>query len=372
MNTITRYILRQLILGVVFVAGVLATLLWLTQSLRFVELIVKKGLSPGAFFYLTSLLMPNFLAIVLPIALFAVVLFSYNRLMLDRELVVMRAAGMSNIALAKPVLILAGLSVLLGFLLNLRVVPWSVREFREIQWAIRSDYSTVLLQEGVFNSINDKLIVYVRERNDTGELLGLLVHDTHDPDKPVTMMAERGALIRSETGPRVLMINGNRQTIERGTGQMSILYFDSYSVDLGKGDVSEGARFRDARERNMAELFLTSANEIGQLDANRFRVEAHQRITGPFLNLTFAVIALACLLSGEFNRQGQLRQVLLAIALMVLVQTANLGIVTGAARQLALLPLLYVNVLAPIMIGLAVLVFPMRLGRRIPAKALPA
>src|SRR3546814_3488001 len=50
-------------------------------------------------------------------------------------------------------------------------------------------------------------------------LRGILVHDTRDPANPVTMMAERGVVVPSETGPRVVMENGNRQEVERGTGR---------------------------------------------------------------------------------------------------------------------------------------------------------
>ena len=80
MTEIDRYIAKQLATGVAFVATGLVAVMWLTQSLRFVEMIVNKGLSLGAFLVLTLLLMPSFLVVILPISLFAVVLFTYNTL----------------------------------------------------------------------------------------------------------------------------------------------------------------------------------------------------------------------------------------------------------------------------------------------------
>ena len=70
-------------------------LIWLTQSLRFVELVVNRGLSLRVFLQLTGLLIPNFVAVILPITTFVVVQFIYQRLAGDRELTVMRAAGLS-------------------------------------------------------------------------------------------------------------------------------------------------------------------------------------------------------------------------------------------------------------------------------------
>ena len=95
MNGFTKYVLRQLFVGMVLVTLGLTTIIWLSQSLRFIEMIVNRGLTAGMFVYLTMLPLPNFLVIVLPIALFTVVVFTYTKLINDRELVVMRGAGLS-------------------------------------------------------------------------------------------------------------------------------------------------------------------------------------------------------------------------------------------------------------------------------------
>ncbi len=42
---IDRYLFRQLLIALIAVTGGLVALIWLTQSLRFVELVVNRGLS---------------------------------------------------------------------------------------------------------------------------------------------------------------------------------------------------------------------------------------------------------------------------------------------------------------------------------------
>ena len=86
-----------------FIIIALTAIIWLTQSLRFIELIVNRGLPFSTFLYLTVLLMPAWLAGVLPIAVFAAVLFVYNRLINDRELIIISAVGVSPARLARPV-----------------------------------------------------------------------------------------------------------------------------------------------------------------------------------------------------------------------------------------------------------------------------
>lgn len=372
MTGITRYVLRQLTVGMVFVAVALALVLWLTQSLRFIEMIVNKGISASTFLLLTMLLMPTFLVVIVPISLFAVVLFTYNKLNVDRELVVLRAAGFSHWTLARPALILAVAATVLGFLMTMWAIPKSVQSFRELQWTIRNDISSVLLQEGVFNKFGDGLTIYIRSRSTEGELLGILVHDKRNPDKPVTLMAERGALVFTEKGPRVLMGNGNRQQMPRDTGQLSLLYFDSYTVDLATATGASGDRFRDAREKSLGELLDADEAALGATDYRRAKVELHQRVTSPLYNLGFTLIALSCLLTAGFDRRGQGATVMLAIGLMVGLQASALGVANLAAKNLILSPLLYLLALAPVGIGALLLLHPPRPRRRAGAIRLPA
>lgn len=360
MMGITRYFLRQLTVGMVFVSAALACVLWLTQSLRLIEMIVSQGISVTTFLRLTGMLMPSFLVVIIPIALFAVIVFTYNKLNSDRELVVLRAAGLSNWALARPALLLAGAATVLCYALSLWIIPLTVQNFREVQWSIRNDISNILLQEGSFNKFGNGLTIYVRARSAEGELLGILVHDKRSSAKPVTLMAEKGAMVFTETGPRILMVNGNRQQLPDGTGQLSVLDFDSYTVDLSSSGGGDATRFRDARERSLLELINADEAELGTTDYHRAKVELHQRLTSPLYCLGFALVALATLLSAGFDRRGQTATVLTAVGLMVAIEAAALGLANMAASRPMFLPLLYLLAVLPLALGPWVLARPPR------------
>lgn len=127
---LTRYVFWQLFVGLTLVAVSLTCVVWLLYSLRFVDMIVNRGLSAGMFVYLSALSMPNFLTQILPISLFAITVFAYHRMIMDRELVVMRAAGLGQFSLARPAIILALLVVGAGYALSTtwcrRLTPSSV------------------------------------------------------------------------------------------------------------------------------------------------------------------------------------------------------------------------------------------------------
>src|SRR5580700_6969279 len=200
LTTLNRYILRQCLSMMVFVTAALSAAVWLAQSLRLVDLIVNRGLSIEVFLYLALLILPRFLDIVLPIGAFIAVLFVFNRLITESELVVMRAAGLSPFGLAKPVLLLAGLAFVALMSLSAYFLPASNREFKDLQFEIRNRFVSALLQEGAFTTVSDQLTIYIGGRNQRGEVIGLLINDDRDPQQPVTILAEQGAFASSAQG----------------------------------------------------------------------------------------------------------------------------------------------------------------------------
>ena len=359
MQKVSGYILRRSTVAFLFVTLSLVCAIWLMQSLRLIDLIVNRGLPFSMFLYMSMLMLPTFLALILPVSLFTAVLFAYNRLTMDSELLVMRAAGISQTGLSKSAFLLAGIVTVIIYSLTLYLLPLSFREFKDRQVTIRNDFSTVLLQEGVFTELATGITVFVRERGAEGELLGVLVHDGRNPEKPVTMMAENGALVRTDEGPQVIMVNGNRQEVSKDSGTLSLLYFDRYVLDVHSVDKTLDKRWREPRERFLDELFfpdMTDGNN--QFNAAKLRAEGHQRLTLPIYALTFTVIALAALLSGDYARRGLGKRITTAILLIVAIQGAALGFTNLAARFPWLVPLIYLNAMLPLIGGIIVLFRP--------------
>jgi lipopolysaccharide export system permease protein len=337
-----RYIFRQLLFALIAVTCGLTALIWLTQSLRFVELVVNHGLSFGVFLRLTGLLIPSFVAVILPITTFVVVQFVYQRLAGDRELTVMRAAGLSPFALSRPAIALALLATLAGYGLNIWLVPASLSEFRQFQWEIRNRIAAFLVQEGVFTQVSDGLTVYVRSRLPDGTLQGILVNDERDPKAPATILAEQGRLLEGPSGPRVLLINGSREEIDHQTGRLDILSFHENVLDLADTVHQDSPRLLDISEAPIPTLLNPPAN-ISQVDRPRWAAEAYKRLSNPLTSLSYACVALLFSLTGTFRRQGGFLRPLASVATVVVLLALGLAVDNLAARDNELIPLMFVQ-----------------------------
>lgn len=333
------YIIRSLIGPLFLILFTLTGIVWLTQSLRFIDFIVNRGLSIGSFVYLSSLLLPFLLSIVLPVALYSAVVFVYNKLIMDSEIVVLKSVGVSRFGLAKPALVVGLGAMLFSYLISLYLLPTSYREFKDMQAYIRNNYASVLLQEGVFNSPVKNLTVYIDGRTSEGLLKGLLVHDMRDENAPATMMAQEGRLIDSPTGPMFELIRGNRQEMDKEKGSLSLLYFDRYLLDLAGFIEEPGTRIREARERYLNELFFPEDATPEML--NRFKAEGHYRLLWPLYNFIMVLLALAALLPGQFNRRGQWKRILGTSGGAVVLVIIGVMQVNVMANTLVYIPIAY-------------------------------
>ena len=350
MTRFSLYILKQISGPLTLLTFSFAGVIWLTQSLRFIDLILNKGLSLGLFLYMTLLLLPSLLAIILPIALFVAVLFTYYQLINDREIVVLKAASVSHARLAGPALTVGFIVMGLVYMINMALMPVGFHEFKNIQSQARDSYASLLLREGVFNTPVNGLTIYVRERKPNGELLGILVHQENGEETPSTVMAERGVLLETPDGLRLVMSNGNRQEVNVSDGELSLLYFEQYAFEFAENSGLDFSRFREAKERMLPDLFWPK-DVVEERHKREFRAEAHRRLLTPWISAVFVFIALGALFSGDFDRRGSNWRLFYAVMLGLLVQAAALGAPGLMTKMPHLIPLMYLATL--VMLGSA-------------------
>ncbi|HMZ08577.1 MAG TPA: LptF/LptG family permease, partial [Anaerolineales bacterium] len=181
---------------------------------------------------------------------------------------------------------LAYRSLEIGYWLTLSAVPGTLTSFRQYQWEIRNRMAAFLLQEGVFTPISDKLTVYVRSRGNDGALYGIMVDDGREASAHATILAEKGQLLEGANGPRVLLMNGSRQEIDRKSGRLNILTFRENEIDLGEAAKEQGARILDMSEVSLRELL--DPHPVHARDAPRWYAEGHKRLTLPLTTLSYA------------------------------------------------------------------------------------
>ena len=353
-SRIDRYLFRQLLTASLVAVGAVMLVVWFSQSLRLLGIVVDSGASLFAFVHLMLLSLPTFLSLVLPIGLAIGVMFTYLQLQNESELIVGRALGLSPWQLAKPALALAVLTTLVGLTFTTWISPLANRELVRLQGVMRDDFVGLLNRPGLFTDVANGVTFYARERGEDGKLYGILLHDMRNKNLPMTLMAERGFITRRATdnAPVIIVEDGMRQTLNRDDGRLEQLDFTQYSIDLRQVQGTMNARWPDPRERSMRALAQPTGTDQHAVIRRLFFAEYHSRLALPFLSLAFTAIGLATLLRGEFNRRGSARRIVAGSLIIVAVQGLSMWATNLTSNAMPFVLLLYGLVTVPILGGL--------------------
>ena len=350
---VTRYLFKNLFNTTIFIALTLTLVIWLPQSLKLLELVANSDAPPGMFIHLVALTLPKFLEIILPLSLVIAVLFTYNKLIMDNEIVVMRACGVDQYALARPAIALAAATSLLLMFISAWVSPRCFAEVQELRQIIKTQYSAFLLREGVFNTFGNDLTIYIRSRQENGDMTGLMIYDAREKNKPpVAIMAKRGRIEMEGDIPNIVVFDGLRQQIDPDNGNLSKLDFARYTIEIKGLEGTAQQHWQEASERTLPELLnpdMNNQRDRASIDA--FLAEAHSRVITPWNALSFTMIALAVVLLGPFNRRGQHKKIALGGILVVVMQVLSLAFINISKKHLGAIPLLYINTFLPILLG---------------------
>ena len=368
MRIIDRYIIKQVALATLITASIVTVVVWLTQAMRLIELVLDRGAPVSMLLWMLLLTVPTFLGLIVPLGFAAALMFVYYRLMMESELVVLRAAGLSNWRLARPALLFSLLLVLFGYTMESTIAPLASRELAKEQFIIKNDYALVLLRDGMFNRLKDGMTVYVRERVGTNEMRGILMHDqglgNDDNGAPkkveTTLFAERGVLEKTPEGSsQLVLLNGLRQEKNKETKQVSELSFKQYAIDMSQFSNNYDDRELEPREELTPELIHSRYTDTRPTIVVRFIAEMHDRLAMPLASLAFAMLTLTILLTAQINRRGMAQRLLVCAVAITLWQVVLMTSVNMIQKNQLFVPLLYLFMVGPMPIMALVL-----MGRR--------
>ena len=365
MQIYNRYIYRSLFIATFFVSFILIAITMLTQSLRFLELIVESGASTRSFWILTFLSLPRFFEVIIPLSLATAVLFVFNKLNTDSELAVLKATGQSFFQITRPVIYVSLIITVFLMAMSTWFAPVSLSKLQFMKQIVRAEFSTLLFREGVFNNIGKGLTVYIRNKTGEGEFEGLIIQDERDDAAPVrTVFAKRGVLVENKGGQEIVVFNGARHDFNTQEQKLNRLNFERYTISLPEDETTPTRRWREPDERTFFELLRPDAEVRADAEKLReFRIEAHKRILGPLLAPVYCLVAVCFLLLGAYKRQGKLMAIMGAAVTLIILQALYIAAMNAATKSDLGLYLAYGLWGTPLIVCIILLVSAQRGGR---------
>lgn len=361
--------LRELISIGLMCLAVFVALLLVGKMLRLRHLLVTMDLSlldiGALFFYLT----PFFLMLLIPVAGMISMFLTFQRMSGDRELMALRAGGisLSQILPAPSVflLICAGLTLFV----SLYGVSWGMERFEHTLLDLAKNKAQLSLRPGVFNREFPGLVVYARNVDrESGLMKDVFIHDTSHADQGVNIVAPQGRVAIDHNQGKIFFLLTKGRIYRLDPESMDVLSFSSYRVSLDLSRLLQDVDVNRDKPRYMSWAELNrivdrpdqwSEQKLGFL--RTVQVERHKRWALPMACIVLGLVALPLgWILDEIKRQYG--SILIVGVFFAYYAVFSLGIGLG---QLGILPP-WVGAWSPnaLFLGLAALLFRHALHER--------
>lgn len=286
-----RYIFTELVSPFGLSLGALCFIMLTRELLRLVELLVSKGVGFWSVLKVFAMLLPSFLVLTLPIAGIIASITAFGRLSFDKELVAMRAAGLSLMRLSQPVLLFAVSVFGLTLLLSQWGQPWSSMNIKKVALNLLRDQLVLALERGTFNEPIPNMTIFVQDSADGRTAKGIFISDERAQGKPRLIVAEQYQVLMDQANDQVALrlLNGVIHSRPDEIDQYEQIAFTSYDLKLNLNQ----SGYASVDERPTYESILAELQQSGGKDPGALR-----RMTEYYKNLAFPTASLVFCMLG--------------------------------------------------------------------------
>ena len=321
MRTIDRYILQEL--GVPFAQslGALTFILMTREILRLIELLINKGVGLLPLLKTFLLLLPSFFVLTLPMGCLIASISAFSRLSSDRELTALKATGVSVWRLLPSVLVFSFAVFLMTLALSQFAQPWTGQSLKKMALVMLRDQVSLALDEGVFNTPTDKVVMYIGERTLPDRPSGIFISDTRTSGEPRIIVARDWKVINDALHNRVglTLHDGTIHVFPKESDQSQTIRFTTYEFKL---DLAESLAPEPEAHLSLFEIRQKIAETKGR-DPRYLRLleDHYKNLAFPVSTILFGLIGMP--LGIVVKRSGRAGGFAVGILVIVLFYVLN-------------------------------------------------
>jgi lipopolysaccharide export system permease protein len=287
-----RYIFTELLSPFGLSLGALCFVMLTRELLRLVELLVSKGVGFWSVLKVIGILLPSGLVLTLPIAGLIATITAFGRLSYDKELVAMRAAGLSLFRLSQPVFLFSILVFVLTLGLSHWGQPWSSMNLKQVVLDMLKDQLVLALERGSFNQPVPHMMIYVPEGPKGQSAPGIFVSDERVPKEPRVIVAEGYQVLMDSPNNQVALrlVNGVIHSRPDHIDQYRQVSFTNYDIKVNLNQSSYATtQVRLSYDQIMAELAASNGKDPHAL---RRLMEYYKDLAFPTAALVFCLLGV--------------------------------------------------------------------------------
>ncbi len=305
---------------------VILCLILIGRALQLREMLFGMELSLLETGLLFLYLSPTFMQLAAPISCMIAIFIVYLRLENDREMMAVRAGGVSLYQIMPAPTLLALLIMSATLFVSLYGISWGMMGFRNTLLDVASNRAKIVVQPGIFNKEIPGFVLYAKTVDPLSGLMNDVVLQTNDEvesqeqssQRQTTILSPEGNINIDRVNGQILFLLKDGKIYSAQEKQSTVLNFREYIVTLPLSVLFKGLDLGPIAPKEMSFEHLLALDHTSFLPDNKrmaykILIERHKRIVFPFacfvLGLLAIPIAAAC--AGIKKQQG------LGIALLI-------------------------------------------------------
>ncbi len=324
---IDRYLIRECVPAFLVALAVFTFLLALQPMLNGARDLLAKGVDLATIGYMLVLLLPQALALTIPMAFLSGLLMGLGRLSADRESIALLASGVSPVQLLRPVLLAAVVAAAATFFVLSELVPDANQAWRRQAFELLAQRSSAEVKPGLFYEGFPDKILFIRDTTSDGRWAGVMLADTSQPGRPIVTLAPEGRLdLDRERQEVAIVLMG--ESIRYVPGDQPGVYDVARARDL-RFAIPADTVFPDAstlargtREMRLGELAAAAEAKRAKGESPHNEIMGwHQIFAFPLACLVFSLVGVA--LGLHTRREGRLGGFILGVAVIFIYHALN-------------------------------------------------
>jgi lipopolysaccharide export system permease protein len=270
---------------------------FLIRLIPLLEVVLELGINLPDFIRLFSYIFPHMLLYVIPMASMAGVIIGFTRLTNEREILALKACGISLRQMLPPVIIVSAFIAALTGYFSVRLIPAGEIAMHQLMFQLAKEKIDSGIKEKKFTEALGDLVVYVDDIDEQEHWNGVYVSDMRGREQPIIIMAKKGRMKANIKTMSVTIILDNGTLHNTDGLDSQIVRFKRYQLHIplkpptriDGDDVTQLSRGSMSQEQ-----LLAAAQEYG-VDSHAgitYLTEYHHRLALPVGCLILSLLGL--------------------------------------------------------------------------------
>ena len=211
---------------------ILYCVFFLIRLIPLLEVVLALQIGFADFVRLFSYIFPHMLLYVIPMACMAGVIIGFTRMTNDREILALKASGISLRRMLPPIVLIAAAIALLTGYFSIRLIPAGELGVKQLMFTLAKEKIDKGLKAKEFTEALGDLVVYVEEIDEQKEWHGVYVSDMRGRVQPLITMARSGRMSADMENMMVTVVldDGTLHNAEGRDNQ--VIHFKQYQLQI--------------------------------------------------------------------------------------------------------------------------------------------